>query len=110
MRVIIKATRPSRTRTAQTINDLLYHPDPKLRQAVTELVEQNGEGMLLILDGYDELTTKQSESGSVIQCLMSRELLYRATLMVTSRPLATRTLHPNFQQSIDQHIEVLGFR
>ena len=29
--------------------------------------------------------------------------------MVTSRPLATRTLHPNFQQSIDQHIEVLGF-
>ena len=98
-----------RTRTAHTIDDLLYHPDPKLRQAVTELVEQNGEGMLLILDGYDELTTKQRESASVIQWLMSRELLCRATLIVTSRPLATRTLHPNFQQSIDQHIEVLGF-
>ena len=40
---------------------------------------------------------------------MSRELLCRATLMVTSRPLATRTLHPKFKQSIDQHIEVLGF-
>ena len=107
--VVIIKLRDQRTRTAQTINDLLYHPDPKLRQAVTELVEQNGEGMLLILDGYDELTTKQREFGSVVQCLMSRELLYRATLMVTSRPLATRTLHPNFQQSIDQHIEVLGF-
>ena len=101
--------RDQRTRTAQTINDLLYHPDPKLRQAVAELIEQDGEGMLLILDGYDELTTKQRESGSVIQWLMSRELLCEATLMVTSRPLATRTLHPNFQQSIDQHIEVLGF-
>ena len=108
--VVIIKLRDQRTRTAQTINDLLYHPDPKLRQAVvTELVEQNGEGMLLILDGYDELTNKQIESDSVVQCLMSRELLCEATLMVTSRPLATRALHPNFQQSIDQHIEVLGF-
>ena len=107
--VVIIKLRDQRTRTAQTINDLLYHPDSEIRQAVTELVEQDGKGMLLILDGYDELTTKQRESDSVIQWLMSRELLCRATLMVTSRPLATRTLHPNFQQSIDQHIEVLGF-
>ena len=107
--VVIIKLRDQRTRTAQSINDLLYHPDPKLRQAVTELVELNGKDMLLILDGYDELTNKQRESGSIIQWLMSRELLCRATLMVTSRPLATRTLHPNFQQSIDQHIEVLGF-
>ena len=107
--VVIIKLRDQRSRTAQTINDLLYHPDPEIRQAVTELVRQDGEGMLLILDGYDELTTKQRESGSVIQWLMSRELFSRSTLMVTSRPLATRTLHPNFQQSIDQHIEVLGF-
>ena len=107
--VVIIKLRDQRTRTAQTVNDLLYHPDPEIRQAVTELVRQDGKDMLLILDGYDELTTKQRESGSVIQWLISRELLCQATLMVTSRPLATRTLHPNFQQSIDQHIEVLGF-
>ena len=108
--VVIIKLRDQRTRAAQTINDLLIHPDLEIRnQVAKELVEQNGKGMLLILDGYDELTTKQRESGSVIQLLMSRELLCRATLMVTSRPLATRTLHPNFQQSIDQHIEVLGF-
>ena len=52
--VVIIKLRDQRTRTAQTINDLLYHPDPKLRQAVAELIEQDGEGMLLILDGYDE--------------------------------------------------------
>ena len=110
--VVIIKLRDRRTRTAQTIEDLLnfYHPNPETyRQAVTELVETDGEGMLLILDGYDELTTKQRESDSVIQLLMSREPLCRATLMVTSRPLATRTLHPNFLQSVDQHIEVLGF-
>ena len=108
--VVIIKLRDQRTRTAQTINDLLYHPDPEIHhKVVTELVERNGQNMLLILDGYDELTTKQRESDSVIQLLMSRELLCRATLMVTSRPLATRTLHPNFLQTIDQHIEVLGF-
>ena len=110
--VVIIKLRDQRTRTAQTIEDLLkfYHPNPETyRQAVTELIETDGEGMLLILDGYDELTTKQRESGSVIQILMSREPLCLATLMVTSRPLATRTLHPNFLQTIDQHIEVLGF-
>ena len=108
--VVIIKLRDQRTRTAQTINDLLYHPDPEIRhKIVTELVERNGKGMLLILDGYDELTTKQRESDAVIQLLMSRELLCRATLMVTSRPLATRTLHSNFLQTFDQHIEVLGF-
>ena len=108
--VVIIKLRDQRSRTAQTINDLFYHPNPEIcSQAVTEMVEQDGKGMLLILDGYDELTTKQRESGSVIQLLMSRELLCLATLMVTSRPLATRTLHPNFLQTIDQHIEVLGF-
>ena len=100
--VVIIKLQDQRIRTAQAIDDLLYHPDPEICQAVTELVERDGKGMLLILDGYDELTTKQRESGSVIQLLMSRELLCRATLMVTSRPLASRTLHPNFQQSIDQ--------
>ena len=108
--VVIIKLRDQRTRTAQTINDLLYHPDPEVRhKVVKELVEQDGKGMLLILDGYDELTTKQRESDSVIQLLMSRKLLCLATLMVTSRPLATRTLHSEFQESIDQHIEVLGF-
>ena len=107
--VVIIKLRDQRSRTAQSINDLLYHPDPKFRQAVTELVDQNGEGVLLILDGYDELTARQRESDSVIHWLMRRKLFRQATLMVTSRPLATRTLHPNFQQSTDQHIEVLGF-
>ena len=65
--------------------------------------------MLLLLDGYDELTDKQRESTSLIQQLMSKKLLFQSTLMVTSRPLATRTLHDNFVQSIDQRIEVLGF-
>ena len=108
--VIMIKLRDQRTRAAKTLYDLLYHPDPEIRQEITkELISQNGEGMLLILDGYDELSDGQKKFDSVVQQIMSRELLSQATLMVTSRPLARRTLHPEFQQFIDQHIEVLGF-
>ena len=108
--VVIIKLRDRRARTAQNMYDLLQHPRPEVKQAVVdELIDQDGKGVLLILDGYDELTDSQKESTSVIQQIMSRELLCQSTLMVTSRPLATRTLHDNFVQSIDQHIEVLGF-
>ena len=108
--VIMIKLRDQRTRAAKTLYDLLYHPDPEIRQEITrELISQNGEGTLLILDGYDELSDGQQHFDSVIQQIMSRELLSQATLMVTSRPLARRTLHSEFQQFIDQHIEVLGF-
>ena len=109
--VVIIKLRDQRARTAETLNDLLYYPDPDVeRKIVDELIDRNGKGMLLILDGYDELSDNQRHFKSAIQKLMSRELLCQATLMVTSRPLATRTLHHSeFHQSIDQHIEVLGF-
>ena len=109
--VVIIKLRDQRARTAETLNDLLYYPDPDVeRKIVDELIDRNGEGMLLILDGYDELSNSQRHFKSAIQKLMSRELLCQASLMVTSRPLATRTLHHSeFHRSIDQHIEVLGF-
>ena len=108
--VIMIKLRDQRTRAAKTLYDLLYHPDPEVRQEITkELISQNGNGMLLILDGYDELSDNQQHFDSVIQQIMSRELLPQATLMVTSRPLATQKPPSEFQQSIDQHIEVLGF-
>ena len=108
--VLVVKLRDQRARKAKNLCDLLYHPDPEVKQLVTkELIDQYGEGLLLILDGYDELSDSQREFTSIIQQLMSRELLCKATLMVTSRPIATRTLHSEFLQSIDQHIEVLGF-
>ena len=109
--VIILKLRDRRMRTATSLDQILCYPsDPEIHKAVVrELSSQNGEGLLLILDGYDELTEGQRDIHSVFQWLMRRELLCSATLVVTSRPLDTSTLDVNFVQSIDQHIEVLGF-
>ena len=108
--VVLLKLRDQGIREAKTLYDLLYHPVPEVRKdVVKKLIEQAGEGILLILDGYDELTESQRHFGSIMQQLMSKQLLCKATVMVTSRPHATRTLHDNFQRSIDQHIELLGF-
>ena len=108
--VVIVKLRDQETREAKTLQDLLYHPYPEVRQTVEEeLIDTQGRGTLLILDGYDELSDSQRGVKSVIQQLMNRKLLSQATLMVMSRPIATQELHYKFQRSIDQHIEVLGF-
>ena len=108
--VVVLKLRDQRIREAKTMHDLLYHPVPEVRvNVVKELVNQDGEGMLLILDGYDELAESQRHFSSIMQQIMSKQILCKATLMVTSRPLAIRTLHDKFQRSIDQRIELLGF-
>ena len=108
--VVVLKLRDQRIREAKTMHDLLYHPVPEVRvNVVKELVDQDGEGMLLILDGYDELAESQRHFSSIMQQIMSKQILCKATLMVTSRPLAIRTLDDNFQRSIDQQIELLGF-
>ena len=109
--VIILKLQDLRMRRATKPDQILCYPaDPQIHsEVVSELVRQNGEGMLLLLDGYDELTETQRDVDSIFQWLMRRDFLSLATLVVTSRPLDTRTLDNNFIQSIDQHIEVLGF-
>ena len=106
--VIMIKLRDRRARAAKSLKDLLYHPDTQMRREIKkELRNHNGEGILLIFDGYDE---SQQDIESVIYQIMQGKALPQATLMVTSRPLATRTLPPDFKQpSINQHIEVLGF-
>ena len=45
--VVIIKLRDQRTRTAQTINDLLCHPDPEIRnQVAKELDEQKRQGLV----------------------------------------------------------------
>ena len=49
--------------------------------------------MLLLFDGYDELSEGQRSKLSVFQKVLSKQLLHQATVVVTSRPFATKSLH-----------------
>ena len=109
--VILVQLRDETTRNAQCLSDLLYHPRQNIREAICrEIEEHEGENVLLIFDGYDELSDDQRTDSIFIRLLrrQSRELR-KATVVVSSRPFATKTLPTQFKNSLDQHVEIVGF-
>ena len=109
--VILVQLRDETTRTAQCLSDLLYHPRQNIREAICrEIEEREGENVLLIFDGYDELSDDQ-RTDSIFMRLLRRQdrSLRKATVVVSSRPFATKTLPHQFKNSLDQHVEIVGF-
>ena len=108
--VILIQLRDERVREAKNLYELVYHPDERVRERVCQQLSNGyGKGVFVIIDGYDELSDKQQSSSSVFQQLVSRLLLHQATLMILSRPIATRTLPRSYYSHINQRIEILGF-
>ena len=98
-------------RKASSLYDLLHHHDDKTRMTIAQdLWKREGEGLLLFLDGYDEISENQLSEFSVIQQILNNQFLRKATVVVTSRPLTANTLlTPEFKRSLDQRLEIAGF-
>ena len=107
--VLLLRFREKRLQQAQTIADLFHHDDPDLRQAVAkEVIKSKGQGLLLILDGYDELPVSL-RTDSLLARIMKGQSLPKCTLLITSRPSATQSLQSVCKREISKHVEVLGF-
>ena len=108
--VILVQLRDETTRTAQCLSDLLYHPDNDISKAVCCIVERReGENVLIIFDGYDELSDDQHTESFFLNILRQPRFLRKATMVVSSRPFATETLPHQFKDNLDQHVEIIGF-
>ena len=109
--VILVQLRDKIARTSQCLSDLLYHPDDNISKAVHRIIEQQeGEKVLIIFDGYDELSNDQRSDSIFLEILQQQSRrLRKATVLVSSRPFATRSLPHQFKDSLDQHVEILGF-
>ena len=108
--VLMLQLRRKSVREAKSLSDLLICDDESIKQEVLHSIKLvNGEGVFLVLEGYDELTEDQRTEGSILNKLLIGDCLPKATIMVTSRPLASDSLCPEFKKSIHQHIEVVGF-
>lgn len=78
----------------------------ELSQAIAqEIIKVQGEGVLFILDGWDEHTVY--EDTSVIKKIVFRKLLRKSSMIITSRPHATTQLIRH--QVPDYHFGILGF-
>ena len=108
--VVLLKLRDKRVREARNIYDLFYHRDDELRREVAkEIRRMNGESVLLLYEGFDELPGKMQTQESVFLEILYREYLPEVTVLITSRPYATEFLQEKFKEQISQHIEILGF-
>ena len=95
---------------ATSLSDLFRYPsNPDFSKNIAEeLVATQGKHLLLVLDGFDEVSHSFHED-SVIKSFLCRQLLPECTIILTTRPSAKATLESVCQPQVDKHVEIIGF-
>ena len=108
--VVLLKLREKWVLNAASLSDLLRYPShPDLSKSIAEeLVNVQGRNLLLILDGFDEVSHSFHEN-SVVNRILCRELLPECTIILTTRPVAKATLESVCQPRVDKHVEIIGF-
>ena len=105
--VVLLQLRQEEHDSVKSIRDIFFYPDPKLQdETISTIVQSGGEGVLVILDAFDELTHEQRRK-SIFMKLIYGQLLPKCSVIVTSRPYASEQLQQ--LKCIQKHVEVLGF-
>ena len=103
---------PLRLRVVSSAGSLLellklLHSSTKVCESVASyLEEEEGEKVLIIADGWDELDKPGQQEGSFLYRFLFEELPF-ASVILTSRPTASATFHQ--LPCIDQCVEIHGF-
>ena len=106
--LLLLPLRDNNMKEANTLSDVFYHPNSELQQAVVQEVTSNqGQGVAIWLEAWDELDHQPREKASVFLDLIHGRILPLATMFVTSRPWASEHLRENCGHRIAQHVEVL---
>ena len=94
---------------AKSVSDLFYHHDPATQQSVVQWITScEGDGVMLILDGFDELPSYLQIS-SIFADIIKGEVLPKMTVLVSSRPSANKNLYELCKAENCQFIEVIGY-
>ena len=93
--------------TLDTLLETHLEGDPEMMKEVMQcLVRTGGDRLLIILEGWDELSPSLRGPFSWFLELIKAKKLPKASIMVTSRPSVTASLYDYMDE---RRIEVLGF-
>ena len=85
----------------------LLHPSPRLCESVARyLEEEEGKSVLIIADGWDELSESKRQEECFLYQLLFEKFPF-ISVLVTSRPSASTSLHR--LSCIDRFAEIQGF-
>ena len=98
--------RNNKIATATTLASLFVYQSPKVLKVVDWISDREGEGLLIIFDGWDELTLQLRQS-SITSSIICRECLLKCSVIITSRSYASSSLLE--MHSVSKHVQVIGF-
>ena len=98
--------RDSKIATATTLADLFEYKSFKVSKVVDWLSNRDGEGLLIIFDGWDELS-EQLRQSSLAASIIHRKQLDQCSVIVTSRSYASSSLLK--MDTLSRHVQVIGF-
>ena len=104
--MLLLRLREKRVREIKRERDLFRRCEPI---AVEEMCRNGGEGVFLLLDGWDELPEELREKDSFFLDLIQGQVLPEATVLVTSRPHASEIIVTECKDCVFQHIQIAGF-
>ncbi len=85
----------------------LLHSSKEVCESVARVLEmEEGERVLIIADGWDELDNSGRQEGSFLYTLLFEDLPF-ASIILTSRPSASSSLHQ--LTCVDRCVEIHGF-
>ena len=108
--VVLVRLREKWALNATSLPDLFrYPPNPGLSTSIAEELNMSqGRNLVLVLDGFDEVSHKFHED-SVLKSILRKELLPECAIILTTRPAARSMLVSVFQPQVNKHIEIIGF-
>ena len=106
--VLLLPLRDNNIRQISSLSDLFRHTKQEVREEVSRRVaESGGKGCLIWLEGWDELPDHLRHSNSFFTELIRGLQLPAATIFITSRPWASRSLLETVGDRLSQHTELL---
>ena len=80
--VVLLKFQDKRVLEAKTVSDLFYHPHSKLQSDVVDHIDTTGgNGLLLILEGFDEAPASRRTTNSIFVRLFRGQELPKATVI-----------------------------
>ena len=98
--------RNNKIATASTLVDLLEYRRYEVPKVTEWFEKRNGEGLLIIFDGWDELS-EQLRQSSLAASIIHRKQLDQCSVIVTSRSYASSLLLQ--KDTLCKHVQVIGF-
>ena len=98
--------RNSKIATATTLADLFVRQRYEVPMVAEWFEKRNGKGLLIIFDGWDELSEQHRQS-SLAASIIYKDQLDQCSVIVTSRSYASSSLLE--LDNLCKHVQVIGF-